>query len=61
MGRKLDDLNKNIGELNELMKKSVGKNFVEEEPVIDVRFVNETRYIKMKVDTGAPYSIASTK
>ena len=43
------------------MKKSVGTNSLEEEPVIEVRFVKETSGMKMIVDIGVPYSISSTK
>ena len=50
-----------IDELTEVVNKSVRINFVEENLVIDVRFVNETSGIKMIVDSGAPYSITSTK
>ena len=52
---------KDIGDLTVLINKSLKTNFVEEESVIDVRFVNETSAIKMIVDNGVPYYIVSTK
>ena len=45
-----------------MLKKSPLKlNFVEEEILVDVRFVSETGGLKILVDSGAPLSVVSEK
>ena len=47
----IKNMSKKIYDLIELEMKSVGTNFVEEESVIDVGFVNETSGMNMIVDS----------
>ena len=59
---KVDKVEKDVKEILEMLKKSPLKlNFVEEEILVDVRFVSETGGLKMIVDSGAPLSVVSEK
>merc|ERR1711881_5761 len=48
-------------QLKEILDKVKESHFVEEEYIMNVRYVNETKGIQMIVDSGAPVSIATSK
>ena len=59
---KVDKVEKTVGEILEMLKKSpVNMKFVEEEIVVDIKFMSETRGSKMIIDSRAPLSIVSEK
>ena len=59
---KVDKVEKKVDNILEMITKNlVNVKFVEEEIVIDVKFVDETRGSKMIVDSGAPLSIVSER
>ena len=45
------EMQKELNKLKELVKKQVNMKFVEDDQVIDVKFVNETNGLTIKVDT----------
>ena len=60
--KKVDELTKTVNSMKDMItNKLVNVKFVEEEIVIDVKFVDETRGLKMIVDSGAPLSIVSER
>ena len=59
--KEVNDMGKKIEDLTKIVKKSVSMNFVEEYLMNDVKFVNETAGIKMIINSGALFSIASKK
>merc|ERR1712115_580271 len=50
-----------LKEILEKLDKVKESHFVEEEYIMNVRYVNETKGIQMIVDSGAPVSIATSK
>merc|ERR1712089_90541 len=50
-----------LKEIIEKLDKVKESHFVEEEYIMNVRYVNETKGIQMIVDSGAPVSIATSK
>ena len=60
MFRKVANLEKGLNEVKEILKnKLISTLFVEEEIVIDVKYVNEGQERMMLIDNGAPKSIVS--
>ena len=58
--KELKEAKKIIVEMRDEMKKmAVNSNFVEKEYVVDVRYVDESEGLRMKVDSGAPMLILS--
>ena len=45
------EMQKELNKLKELVKKQVNMKFVEDDQVIDVKFMNETNGLTIKVDT----------
>ena len=57
---KVDKVEKDVKEILEMLKKSpLNMKFVEEEIIVYVKFMSETRGLKMIVDSGALLSIVS--
>ena len=60
--KNVEELRKEMKELKDLVKeKIVSGNFVEEEVVIDVNYMNDGAAKMMLVDCGAPKSVVSKK
>ena len=59
--KKVENLEKDVKEMKEILKgKVISGHFVEEEVVIDVNYMNDRATRMMLVDYGAPKSVVST-
>ena len=60
--KKSEKLEKGLNEVKEILKnKLISTQFVEEEIVIDVKYVNKGEERMMSIDNGAPKSIVSSR
>ena len=60
MFRKFENLEKDMREIKEMLKgKFVNTQFVEEEVIMDVKYVNVGAPRMMFIDSGAPKSVVS--
>ena len=58
---KVDKVERSVIEIMEMLKKSpVNMKFVEEEIIVDVKFVDVNNSTRMIVDSGAPLSLVSS-
>ena len=61
MDKKVEKVEKSIEEILEMLKKNpTNMKYVEEEIVIDVKFVDKNTGMRMIVDSGAPLSLVSS-
>ena len=62
MFKKVENLEKEMKEIKDILKnKLINTQFVEEEIVIDVKYVNDGTDRMMLIDNGAPKSIVSSR
>ncbi len=60
-GKDIQAMKLQLKEIIEKLDKVKESHFVEEEYIMNVRYVNEARGMQMIVDSGAPVSIATSK